>query len=88
MVLWSHVNNLFQIDSEDDKHEFRPETDLSKTIPTGTDKMPSLLEKILLDLPTRWRNWIIRGIFSIIMISFFCLVIYGGPLALMMTVSM
>uniref|UniRef100_A0A8W7Q403 Phosphatidate cytidylyltransferase n=1 Tax=Anopheles coluzzii TaxID=1518534 RepID=A0A8W7Q403_ANOCL len=32
-----------------------------------------------------WKNWVIRGIFTMIMISGFCLIIYGGPLALMVT---
>lgn len=35
----------------------------------------------------RWRNYIIRFIFTFIMISGFGLIIYGGPLALMITVS-
>lgn len=34
----------------------------------------------------RWKNWVIRGIFTLIMILAFCLIIYGGPLALMITV--
>lgn len=34
----------------------------------------------------RWKNYIIRGIFTLIMILGFCLIIYGGPLALMITV--
>lgn len=33
-----------------------------------------------------WRNWVIRGIFTWIMICGFALIIYMGPLALMMTV--
>lgn len=35
----------------------------------------------------RWKNWVIRGIFTWIMICGFCLIIYGGPLALMITVG-
>lgn len=35
----------------------------------------------------RWRNWVIRGVFTFLMISGFGLIIYGGPLALMITVS-
>jgi len=35
----------------------------------------------------RWKNWVIRGIFTWIMIWAFALIIYGGPLALMITVS-
>lgn len=34
----------------------------------------------------RWKNYVIRGIFTLIMILGFCLIIYGGPLALMITV--
>ncbi|XP_019867058.1 phosphatidate cytidylyltransferase, photoreceptor-specific [Aethina tumida] len=76
------------IDSEDDKIEQKLSTDLSSTIPSGTDKAPGLLATCLQDLPDKWRNWVIRGIFSLIMIGFFFLVIYGGPLALMLTTLM
>lgn len=72
------------IDSEDDKVK-KVNTDLSKVVPTGTDKTPHILTTLLSGLPDRWRNWVIRGIFSFIMISFFGIVIYGGPLALMIT---
>ncbi|XP_060516518.1 phosphatidate cytidylyltransferase, photoreceptor-specific [Cylas formicarius] len=71
------------IDSEDDK--IRAAVDLSGKIPTGTDKAPGVLEWLVKDLPDRWRNWAVRAIFSLIMIVFFFLVIYSGPLALMMT---
>jgi len=71
------------VDSEDDKIT---KPDLSKTIPTGTNKTPHMLEIFLSALPERWRNWVIRGIFSLIMITFFVVLIYGGPLALMITV--
>lgn len=72
------------IDSEDDKIP-KAAVDLSGTIPTGTDKAPGLLEWLVRDLPDRWRNWAVRAIFSMVMIFFFFLVIYGGPLALMIT---
>ncbi|CAG9767668.1 unnamed protein product [Ceutorhynchus assimilis] len=71
------------IDSEDDKG--KTATDLSKTIPTGTDKSPGILDWLVKGLPDRWRNWAVRFIFTMIMIIFFFLVIYGGPLALMVT---
>lgn len=73
------------VDSEDDKLPDAAATDLSKVVPSGTDKGPSILNTILSGLPDRWRNWFIRGFFSLVMISFFALVIYGGPLALMIT---
>ena len=36
--------------------------------------------------PSRWRNWVIRGIFTWVMIGGFGFIIYGGPLVLMLTV--
>lgn len=47
----------------------------------------SILQKRNFLFVYRWKNYIIRGIFTFIMISGFCLIIYGGPLALMITVS-
>lgn len=41
----------------------------------------------LIHFSYRWKNYIIRGIFTLIMILGFCLIIYGGPLALMITVN-
>jgi len=43
------------------------------------------LERVLAALPPRWRNWVIRGIFTWLMIGGFALIIYGGPLALAVT---
>jgi phosphatidate cytidylyltransferase len=58
--------------------------DIAKTI--GQDKPPDALDQALGGLPPRWKNWVIRGIFTWMMIGGFCLIIYGGPLALMITV--
>lgn len=77
------------IDSEEEKlPEEKYVEEMSKTLPQGTDKTPEVLGQALSGLPDRWRNWVIRGIFTWIMISGFCLIIYGGPLALMITVSL
>ncbi|KAJ8977544.1 hypothetical protein NQ317_012923 [Molorchus minor] len=65
-----------EIDSEDDKGDRKQSIDLSGTISTGTNKTPSILQSLVEDLPDKWRNWVVRGIF---------IVIYGGPLALMIT---
>jgi len=46
---------------------------------------PSKLDKALGFLPPRWKNWVIRGVFTWLMIGGFGLIIYGGPLALMLT---
>lgn len=75
-------NNL---DSDDDKLELRASIDLSHSIASGTNKAPSVLDWVLTDLPEKWRNWIVRTIFSFLLISVFGLVVYGGPLALMIT---
>ena len=58
--------------------------EIAKTI--GQDKPPDALNQALSGLPPRWKNWVIRGIFSMLMIGGFGLIIYGGPLALMITV--
>ena len=58
--------------------------DIAKTI--GQDKPPDALDQALSGLPPRWKNWVIRGIFTWLMIGGFGLLIYGGPLALMITV--
>lgn len=71
-----------EFDSEDDKSPEKAAPAVS--IPQGTDKIPNVLSSALSGVPERWRNWIIRGIFTWILIGIFGLVIYGGPLALMM----
>uniref|UniRef100_A0A0A9W898 Phosphatidate cytidylyltransferase n=1 Tax=Lygus hesperus TaxID=30085 RepID=A0A0A9W898_LYGHE len=67
------------IDSEDDKIDATPK------IAQGTNKTPEVLDSALSALPERWRNWTIRGIFTMVMIGVFGLIIYWGPLALMIT---
>nr|CAG4636110.1 EOG090X04NQ [Eubosmina coregoni]SVE69748.1 EOG090X04NQ [Eubosmina coregoni] len=74
----------FDLDSDEDKSlQMKKKVDLSSTIPTGTDKAPEILDATLSHLPPKWRNWVIRGIFTWLMIGGFALVIYAGPLALM-----
>jgi len=51
----------------------------------GQDKAPDALDTALSSLPPRWKNWVIRGIFTWLMIGGFGFIIYGGPLALMLT---
>uniref|UniRef100_A0A336K0U6 Phosphatidate cytidylyltransferase n=1 Tax=Culicoides sonorensis TaxID=179676 RepID=A0A336K0U6_CULSO len=52
----------------------------SEGIDSDDDRIPD--EKYIEDL---WKNWIIRGIFTTLMISGFGLIIYLGPFALMVT---
>lgn len=75
------------VDSEEEKVlEEKYVDEMAKSLPQGTDKTPEILDSALSGLSSRWRNWVIRGIFTWLMIAAFCLLIYGGPLALMITV--
>ncbi|TMW41977.1 hypothetical protein DOY81_012943, partial [Sarcophaga bullata] len=76
------------VDSEEEKlPEEKFVEELAKTLPQGTDKTPEILDSALKGIYQTggWKNWVIRGIFTWIMICGFCLIIYGGPLALMIT---
>ena len=57
--------------------------DIAKTI--GQDKPPDALDQALGGLPPRWKSYMIRLISTWLMIGGFGLIIYGGPLALMVT---
>ena len=39
-------------------------------------------------LTLRWRNWWIRGMFTLVMIGGFAVIVYFGPLALILLVSL
>ncbi|KAI7688435.1 hypothetical protein SSS_01849 [Sarcoptes scabiei] len=60
--------------------------DLVKELPQSTDKTVQFLDNMLAVLPKKWRNYIVRTIFTLIMVIGFGLVIYSGPLALMILV--
>ncbi|XP_058054005.1 phosphatidate cytidylyltransferase, photoreceptor-specific [Anopheles bellator] len=83
------TENSDHVDSETETEERLPDEkyieELAKNLPQGTNKMPEILTQVLDGLPDRWRNWVIRGIFTMIMITLFCGIIYQGPLALMIT---
>ncbi|XP_014875939.1 phosphatidate cytidylyltransferase 1-like [Poecilia latipinna] len=51
-----------------------------------TDNTPECLNKALEGLPPKWRNYWIRGLLSICMISGFFLMIYMGPIMLIFVV--
>ncbi|XP_058834820.1 phosphatidate cytidylyltransferase, photoreceptor-specific [Topomyia yanbarensis] len=74
------------VDSEEEKlPEEKYVEEMAKSFPQGTSKTPELLGQALKGLPQRWEDWVIRGLFTCIMLSGFVLVILGGPLALMVT---
>ncbi|TMS03624.1 Phosphatidate cytidylyltransferase 1 [Larimichthys crocea] len=51
-----------------------------------TDNTPQYLNKALEGLPPRWKNYWIRGVLSLAMISGFFLIIYMGPVTLILVV--
>ncbi|XP_053317710.1 phosphatidate cytidylyltransferase 1 [Spea bombifrons] len=56
-------------------------------VPPSSDSTPKVLKGVLSGLSSRWKNWWIRGIFSLSMISLFFLLIYMGPIMLILLVS-
>ncbi|KAG8593492.1 hypothetical protein GDO81_000850 [Engystomops pustulosus] len=55
--------------------------------PLPTDSTPLLLNNALSGMSSRWKNWWIRGIFSLTMITLFFFLIYLGPAMLILLVS-
>ncbi|MCJ8747135.1 hypothetical protein PDJAM_G00149940 [Pangasius djambal] len=55
-------------------------------VPAPSDDTPEVLNKALSGLSSRWKNWWVRGILTLAMISFFFFIIYLGPMVLMMIV--
>uniref|UniRef100_A0A8C2DGX3 Phosphatidate cytidylyltransferase n=3 Tax=Cyprinus carpio TaxID=7962 RepID=A0A8C2DGX3_CYPCA len=56
-------------------------------VPPSTDNTPQCLNKALEGLSSRWKNWWIRGILSLTMITGFFLIIYLGPIMLIFVMS-
>ncbi|XP_064595209.1 phosphatidate cytidylyltransferase 2-like [Liolophura sinensis] len=63
-----------------------PTTSDISSLPQASDRTTDVLDAALKDLTPRWRNWIIRGIFTWVMILSFCFIIYLGPLALVLLI--
>ncbi|KAL2092409.1 hypothetical protein ACEWY4_012207 [Coilia grayii] len=55
-------------------------------VPPSVDNTPECLNKALEGLSSRWKNWWVRGILSLTMISGFFLIIYLGPIMLILVV--
>lgn len=51
----------------------------------GQDDSSKLEQAMGNHLSKRWKSWVIRGVFTWLMLGGFGLIIYGGPLALMLT---
>nr|XP_021405687.1 phosphatidate cytidylyltransferase 2 [Lonchura striata domestica] len=54
----------------------------SSPVPTSDDT-PEVLNRALSNLSSRWKNWWVRGILTLAMITFFFIIIYLGPMVLM-----
>ncbi|KAM4854789.1 phosphatidate cytidylyltransferase 1 isoform 1-T1 [Thomomys bottae] len=63
----------------------RGDSDLPESPPTS-DRTPEILQKALSGLSSRWKNWWIRGIVTLTMISLFFLIISMGSFMLMLLV--
>ncbi|ELT99753.1 hypothetical protein CAPTEDRAFT_161806 [Capitella teleta] len=69
----------------EDAHELTLNAN-ADSLPQASDNTSEAIDSALKDLTPRWRNWIIRGIFSLIMIFSFGGVIWLGPLAVVLLV--
>ncbi|GFV10595.1 phosphatidate cytidylyltransferase, photoreceptor-specific [Trichonephila clavipes] len=81
------VKSAETADSEDEQlipDESNVES-LVQELPQASDKTTEILDSALSSLPSRWRNWIVRGIFTWLMIFGFFFLIWLGPLALVAT---
>ncbi|CAD5119705.1 DgyrCDS8296 [Dimorphilus gyrociliatus] len=72
--------------SGDTADDLSIDPDVSQQLPQASDKTTEVIDSALKDLTPRWRNWIIRGIFTWVMIFGFAAVIYLGPLALVILI--
>ncbi|XP_008588900.1 PREDICTED: phosphatidate cytidylyltransferase 2 [Galeopterus variegatus] len=54
--------------------------------PAAADDTPEVLNRAFSKLSSRWKNWWVRGILTLAMIAFFFIIIYMGPMVLMMIV--
>ncbi|XP_040580499.1 phosphatidate cytidylyltransferase, photoreceptor-specific [Lepeophtheirus salmonis] len=72
-------------ESEDPPREIADEGPSKEIGQDKGGKWGEVLNAALSGLPPRWKNWVIRGIFTWLMIGGFGLIIYGGPLTLMLT---
>ncbi|KAL8601481.1 hypothetical protein ACOMHN_000423 [Nucella lapillus] len=68
-------------ESEEDDVTAESQDSLRAQLPQGSDKISEAVDRVLKGLSPRWRNWIVRCIFTWVMLTGFTFVIYMGPLA-------
>uniref|UniRef100_A0A915LYY6 Phosphatidate cytidylyltransferase n=1 Tax=Meloidogyne javanica TaxID=6303 RepID=A0A915LYY6_MELJA len=56
---------------------------LKRILPQSSDKLGSYVDKLLSHLSERWRNWVVRGILSLVMIGMFYFIVKRGVTCLM-----
>ncbi|OWK56887.1 Phosphatidate cytidylyltransferase 1 [Lonchura striata] len=84
---WLQEVDFNEVDLEERLHEVDLRSDLDvPDVPPPTDSTPEILKRALSGLSARWKNWWIRGILSLAMISGFFLIIYLGSFMLMLLV--
>nr|CAB3229565.1 phosphatidate cytidylyltransferase 2-like [Phallusia mammillata] len=80
-----------KVEQPSDKEDLDILTDSSQTqnepAPATTkDETPEFMKEALKDLPPKWKNWWVRGLFTIVMFGFFAILIYIGPIGFMFSV--
>ncbi|KAI6241821.1 Phosphatidate cytidylyltransferase [Aphelenchoides fujianensis] len=74
-------------DDDDDMDTVEARLDkIKELLPQGSDSMGSYVDSSLSGLPPRWRNWIVRGVFTFFMIGGFTMFVYKGATWLMFLV--
>ncbi|GMR49907.1 hypothetical protein PMAYCL1PPCAC_20102, partial [Pristionchus mayeri] len=84
----SDMDAMLRDEEESDAPQRKPRESvgrLTKMLPQGSDKM-GFLDPLIEMVPEKWRNWVVRGIFTIIMVSGFSFIVSRGPIALMLLV--
>ncbi|VDO84246.1 unnamed protein product [Schistosoma margrebowiei] len=85
------LNTNKQTSEDDDDDEpidpIRPDFKAAEKLHQGTGHVPPIIDFLNEFLPPRWVNWIVRLFTGLLLVSGFTLLIYLGPLALVLMVS-
>lgn len=84
---WHLCSYVFVYEELSLLHPHTPKHQSQSTMATSPASDSRLLGGLLDKIDTRWKNWFIRGVFSIIMISFFSIITYLGPFVLSLLVG-
>ncbi|CAI2731663.1 unnamed protein product [Schistosoma spindalis] len=84
------LNNKKQTSDDDDDDEpidpIKPDFEATEKLHQGTSHVPPIIDFLNKFLPPRWVNWTVRLFTGLLLISGFTLLIYLGPLALVLMV--